>query len=414
MGVLLDIAWTHLRGRTRQTVISIAGVATGVGFFIAMSSLMEGSQRDLVEKIIDTSPHVLVKDEFRSPPRQPVERLHEDAAIALYGLKPKEELRGIRNPRARLAAIREIDGVIAAPILRGQVVMRNVGKDMTSALIGIEPESYRLVSDLEDDMVEGGLADLRTSPNGVILGDGLARRLGISVGDSVSVTSPAGVLLRMTVVGRFHTGVVAADDGEAYCLLKKAQIAQNRPNVINQIRLRVADVNRAGEIARRIERQHGYQAVSWDEANAQILDVFIVRNAIMYTVVSAILIVAGFGIFNIISTVTYEKARDIAILKSLGFEERDIRGIFLAQGLVVGGVGAVVGWVFGYGLCLLLSTIRFEMSWVTDMSRLPLYWGLPPYGIAAVFALVSAGLAAYLPARKAARLNPVDIIRGAA
>ena len=414
MGVLLDIAWTHLRGRTRQTAISILGVATGVGFFIAMSALMEGSQRDLVAKIIDTSPHVLVKDEFREPPRQPVERLFADAAIELEGLKPKEELRGIRNPRARLAAIREIDGVVAAPILRGQVVMRNAGRDMTSALIGIEPENYRLVSDLEDDMVVGRIEDLRTSPNGVILGDALARRLGVSVGDTFAVTSPAGVALKMTMVGSFHTGVVAADEGEAYALLKKAQIAQNRPNVVNQIRIRVADVNRAADIARRIERQHGYQAVSWDEANAQILDVFVVRNAIMYTVVSAILIVAGFGIFNIISTVTYEKARDIAILKSLGFEERDIRQIFLVQGLVVGSAGAVAGWIFGYGLCLVLASIRFEMSWVTDMSRLPLYWGLPPYGIAAVFALVSAGLAAWLPARKAARLNPVDIIRGAA
>ncbi len=215
MQLLLDIAATHLRGRVRQTVISIAGVATGVGFFIAMSALMEGSQRDLVDKIIDTSPHVLVKDEFRTPPLQPAARLYGRGAVDLDGLKPKEKLRGIRNPRARLAAIRRIDGVRAAPLLRGQVVMRHGGKDMTAALIGIEPDSYRKVSDLAGDMIEGELDHLETATNAVILGDGLARLLGLGVGDTFSVISPAGILLQMTAVGRFHSGIISADDSEA-------------------------------------------------------------------------------------------------------------------------------------------------------------------------------------------------------
>ena len=141
-----------------------------------------------------------------------------------------------------------------------------------------------------------------------------------------------------------------------------------------------------------------------------------IRNVIMYTVVGAILLVAGFGIFNIISTITHEKARDIAILKSLGFTEADMRRLFLLEGLALGACGSLIGWAVGFGLCFALSLVRFELSGAAvaqEITRLPLAWSIWHYLIAAGFALTSAGIAGYLPARQAARLNPVDIIRGA-
>lgn len=414
MNVILHIAFTHLRGRLRQSAISVVGVATGVAFFTAMSALMQGSQQDLVDKMIDATPHVLVSDEFRSPPRQPAELRFEDAAVMLRGQKPETELRGIRNPQGRLAEIEAMPGVQAAPILRGPLVVRHGGKDETAVLVGIEPARFRKVSDLEDDMREGGLDDLYTASNGVIVGSGMAETLSAHLGDTLTATAPSGSTMLLTVVGIFHTGVAAADDSEVYTLLKRAQVLQGRPNVVNQIRLRLDDVNQAQAVGRAVERRHGYRAVSWEEANEQILELFVVRNAIMYTVVSAILVVAGFGIFNVISTVTYEKARDIAILKSLGFEEGDITRVFLVQGIAVGLGGVLLGWTGGYALCLAMSAVRFELRDLIEVSRLPIYWGIEPYLVAAAFALLSAGLAAWLPARRAARLNPVDIIRGAA
>ncbi|MGE4221086.1 MAG: ABC transporter permease, partial [Alphaproteobacteria bacterium] len=343
MNLILHIALTHLRGRLRQTVISVIGVATGVAFFTAMSSLLQGSQQDLVDKIIDATPHVLVSDEFRAPPPQPAEIRFADAAVMLAGQKPETELRGIRNPHGRLAEIEAMPGVTAAPLLRGPLVLRHGGKDESGVLVGIEPERFRHVSDLEDDMRQGVLDDLYTASNGVIIGSGMSEALSANLGDTLTATAPAGNTMLLTVVGIFHTGVAAADDSEVYTLLKRAQVLQGRPNVVNQIRLRLEDVHRAKAVAETVERRHGYRAVSWEEANEQILELFVVRNAIMYTVVSAILVVAGFGIFNVISTITYEKARDIAILKSLGFEERDITRVFLVQGLAVGICGAILG-----------------------------------------------------------------------
>lgn len=410
----VDIALTHLRGRLRQTAVSVLGVATGVGFFIAIAALMEGSQRDFIEKIIDATPHIVMKDEYRDPPRQPVERIYSGGAIDLRGVKPEEELRGLRAAKRVVSELRARPGLFVAPILRGQVVMRHGGKDVAASLIGIEPEAERHVSTVEADMRSGDFELLRTTANGVILGSGLADRLGATVGDTLSVSSSAGVLIRMKIVGVFHTGVVGVDQSEAMTLLKKAQVLLGRPNVINQIRMKLADVDLARAEASSIEARYGYRTESWDEANESILEVLFIRNVIIYTVVGAILIVAAFGIFNIISTVTFEKSRDIAILKSLGFRAREVRSIFVFEGLLVGLAGTVLGWGFGYGLSRILGSIKFEVQSFTELTRLPLYEWPGFYAIAAAFAIGSAVLAAWIPANRAARLNPVDIIRGAA
>ena len=209
---------------------------------------------------------------------------------------------------------------------------------------------------------------------------------------------------------------VFRDEGEGYVLLKNAQILSERPNAINEIRLKLDDPAAAPQVARRAEAQLGYKAMAWQEANESLLEALVIRNVIMYTVVGAILLVAGFGIFNIISTITHEKARDIAILKSLGFTQADMRRLFLLEGLALGAGGSLVGWAVGLGLCFALSLVRFELSGAAvaqEITRLPLAWSFWHYLIAAGFALVSAGVAGYLPARQAARLNPVDIIRGA-
>lgn len=413
MNLIGDIALTHLRGRLRQTTVAVAGVATGVGFSIGMAALMEGSQRDFIETLVDATPHIVIKDEYRHAPLQPVEQRYGNGAVALRGLRPKDELRGIRNAKARVAELVRINGLKVAPILRGQVVMRFGGKDVAASLVGIDPERERFVSNLEEDLVAGTLGALNRSANGVILGTGLAERLGTGVSDTVVATSPAGTLLRMKVVGLFRSGVVALDNSESFALLKKVQVLQNRPNVVNQIRVRLNDATAARRIARRIEARIGYRTESWEEANEGLIEVLVIRNTIMYTVVGAILLVASFGIFNIVSTITHEKSRDIAILKSLGFRAGDIQRLFLIESLLLASIGSGLGWALGYGLTRLMGSIEIEVKGLTELTSLPIYDSPLHYAIAASFALVAAGIAGYLPARKAAALDPVDIIRGA-
>ncbi len=414
MDLTLDIALTHLRHRKRQSLVSVLGVAMGVGFFIAISALMQGFQEDFVRRVIDNSPHILIKDEYRQPPKQAVEIAHGEGAFALRGLKPKSEIRGIRRAGHIVQALSDWPGITASQTLQGQGVLRYGSKERSAAITGIEPDRERRVTKIEKDIVAGSIDALKTAANGIILGKGLARRLGAELNDTITVTSPAGVIMNMKVVGLSHTGVVAFDESNAYVLLKKSQILQNRTNVVNQIRIRTDNLDEARAIATRIEARFGYRTESWDESNEGVFGIFVIQNMIMYSTTGAILIVACFGIFNIISTVIFEKTRDIAILKSMGFAERDIRRIFLLEGLAVGVVGSLIGCALGLLLTYVLSVLRFNVVGLVEVQRFVLKWWVGHYVIASIMAMIAAAAAAYIPSRRAARVNPVDIVRGAA
>ena len=412
MRLLLELALTHVLGRGRQTVVAGLGVALGVGFSVAMAALMQGSQDDFIRQLVDTMPHVAITDETRTPAPQPAEAVFDAASFS--GLRPVDDPRGIRNPTAARVALEAwVPGRVAVS-LRTEAVARYSGRDAGVAVIGIEPKVEARVNSVAGDFVLGGFEELATGGNNIVIGDALAEKLGAGLGSTIDIVSASGRARGFRIVGLFHTGATTRDEGEAYVLLKNAQVLAERANVINEIRLRLDDPAAAREVAARAEAALGYKAVSWQEANEALMSVIVIRNVIMYTVVAAILLVAGFGIFNIISTITHEKARDIAILKSLGFRERDMRRLFLIEGLAIGMVGSLLGWLVGLGLCSALASLTFEISGPTgELSGLPLAWSPWHYLIATGFALFAAAVAGYLPARRAARLNPVDIIRGA-
>ncbi|MBO6719368.1 MAG: ABC transporter permease [Rhizobiaceae bacterium] len=412
MRLITDIALTHIVGRGRQTLIAIIGVAVGVGFSIAMAALMQGGQDDFVEQLIDTMPHVQVTDERRAPPRQPAEEMYAAAEIA--GLRPPEDRRGIINPTAVTAWLDAwLPGRYSAS-LRTQGVVRYSGREAGAAIIGVNPETERRVSPIVGDFVEGSFDALGSGGNNIVVGDRMAEKLGASLGDTVTAVSSTGQTRAFRVVGLFHTGTTARDEGEAYVELKNAQILSERPNAINDIRIKLEEPYASVTVAERVEAETGYKAVAWQVANEGIMEAFVVRNVIMYTVVAAIMLVAGFGIFNIVSTITHEKARDIAIMKSLGFSQTDMQRMFVLEGLAIGAAGSALGWLLGFGLTAALASVRFELdAGGQEITELPIAWSTLHYAIASAFALGSAAVAGYLPARRAARLHPVEIIRGA-
>jgi lipoprotein-releasing system permease protein len=336
--------------------------------------------------------------------------------VALSGVKPLAEPRGIRNANEKLAAMEDLPGVAVAPTLTGPAILRYGTRDVTATILGIEPERERQVTNIEKDLAQGRLEDLRSTANALIVGNGVADRLGAKVGDTVSVISPAGVGLSMKIVGLIRSGITSIDSGQGLALLKTSQVLQDRINIVNQLRLRLADVALAEPLARTLERRFRYRTESWEETNRNVLSLFVIQNAVMYSVVGAILLVAAFGIYNIISTIVYEKTRDIAILKSLGLGEGDIQAVFVVEGVLVGVLGALAGALVGLGLIEVLAAIRFggEGPIVRGRDGFILARETWPFIAGGVFAVLASAIAALVPARRAARLNPVDIIRGAA
>ncbi|MGE5267619.1 MAG: ABC transporter permease [Deltaproteobacteria bacterium] len=410
MKLVFDIALTHVRSRLRQTLVGLMGVAMGVGFSVMMAALMEGSQRDFVTQLVDALPHITMTDERRQPPRQPAEDLYQ--VVAYSGLSTKATRPGIKNPYAIIASLDSwLDGAVA-PSVQARAVIRYASRDTAANVTGIDPKREAAVSKLPEQLRYGTLQDLYRSSNAIILGDRLADKIGARVGNTIAVVSGTGRVVHCNVVALLHSGISQTDETQAFTLIKTAQILAGQTGIVNAMRIRVADVMSAFDVAKRIEAQTGYKSVSWQEANEDLLSALELRNFIMYTVVGAILLVASFGTYNIISTITHEKTRDIAIMKSLGFRERTVRSIFLLEALIIGLAGTLLGWLLGYTLCRMLETIEFKSPFM-DVSHLPLYYTPTHYLLAGLVAMAASGIAGYLPARKAASVHPVEIIRGA-
>ncbi len=235
MNLLIDLAHGMLSRRRRQTVVSVLGVALGVAFFIAIAALMRGFQSYFISQIIDVAPHVTIKDELRDPPRQAALIAHPGGAVSVAGVKPLDRVRGIRAAGDKLAMLEAMEGVAAAPILSGQALLRYGARDVSATIVGVDPARHARVSNIQKDMTRGRLEDLRATANGLIIGEALAQRLGVAMGDTVAAVAPSGVSLSMKIVGLFRTGIQTLDQQQGYALLKVNQVLQDRPSVVNQI-----------------------------------------------------------------------------------------------------------------------------------------------------------------------------------
>jgi lipoprotein-releasing system permease protein len=412
MQLYFHIALKHILARKRQSLVSLLGIIIGVAFFLAIASLMQGSQNDFVKRLIDNSPHVTVYDEFREARVQPIQKLYDGAAIEIRSIQPLPETRGIRGYKRIVDELKEMPGVRASATLSGTAILNFAGRDFSILLNGMIPQDMLDLTTIEENMVEGSIDDLIANRNGIIVGAELVKRLMLSRGDTITLTASTGQIRTFKIVGVFRTGGVDYDEKHAFTDIKRVQAMMNKSNRANTIIIKMDDSTKADQLARDIETRIGYKTVSWQEASENIMSTLAIRNIIMYTVVSAVLLVAAFGIYNIIFTIIMEKQRDIAILKSMGFRANDIQKIFIIQGCILGLAGVAFGLPMGCAMMYGLMQIKFNAPGVSEEISMPIDWSAPQFVIAALFAFLAAVLASYLPARKGARVLPVDILRG--
>ncbi|MGE0417629.1 MAG: ABC transporter permease [Acetobacteraceae bacterium] len=408
----LLIALAHLRARRRQTLVCVLGVTLGVGIFISISGLMHGFQSYFLSQIIETNPHIVMTDEIRRPAPQPFEMLTGDhAAVAVRRILPRDPVHGIYGAGAILDALSHSPGLHAAPSLRGQMILRRVGRDFAVTAVGIDPLREARVTSLARDMVAGRIEALSGQQDGIVLGSRLATKMGAELGDTVMAATPAGETA-LRIVGLFQTGLEQQDLGIVYINLTRQQAMQQRSRVVNEIRVRLDDISRTRAVAAAMEGRWGFKTAPWEETYSRVLDVFVLQNAIIYLTTGSILVVAAFGIFNIISTVILEKARDIAILRSIGVSGRTVVTIFILEGLVAGVIGAAAGCALGWAIALGLTHIPAPGA-TSAAETLRVNLSVQTYVIACAIALGSSCAASWLPARRAARTDPLLVIRGA-
>lgn len=414
MNHILFVSLKLIFQRRRQTVVSTLGIAIGMAAFVVMSSLMFGFQKHFINQVIDLDAHISVKPEFNYDEKRILKKVfNEDVIVEILGSKPKDVRDRLSNYRRIIEELSHREGIVGgSPHLRDNAIVRFGPMDVPVNLFGIEPELERKATSIDRYLENNKLDTLNVKRNGIILGRLVARDLGIKEpGKKVVLVAPNGTSQVFEVIDFFNSGITTIDKSRAYIHLRTMQKLYGRPNEVNELVIKVRDVNEAVRIARYIEERTGYDAQSWQEAYSNFLQLFKIQNTITYMVVGAILLVSAFGIFNILMMTVLEKQRDIAILKAMGYSSSDIVAIFLLQGFLIGVVGVVVGGIGAYLSQEYLASVEIDLEGLIRAKGFILDRSFRYYVGGALFALIFSWLASVYPARRAARLNPVDIFR---
>lgn len=391
------------------------GVTFGIAMFIFQAGLMSGFQSTFIEQTVNTSANIRIFNEAEKNRPSLLERKNpkSDHLFLVSNQKQKDEQLKISNGIQIMELIEkhpEVSGV--SPFLGSQVIFQLGITQVSGRASGVDIVRENLLFKVEENMKQGNILQLQTIPNGIILGEGLAEKLGAKINDNMFVTSPLGVSLEMKVCGIHRSGLTEADNTRAYINIRNAQkLLKVDGSFITDINIKLKDVNQAEVLARKFESKYGYRAQDWKSANANIFGIFKIQNLITGLVIGSILIVSGFGIFNILMMIIYEKMPDIAILKAIGYKDRDIRRLFLLESLVIGVVGGLLGLLLGYGLQRIVGSIRMDIKGFVSMEYLKFNRSPYFFVFAYCFALLATALAGYFPARKAAKVDPIDIIR---
>mgnify|MGYP001182313967 CR=1 FL=1 len=410
------IAMTHLLSKKRQTIVAMLGVTFGIAIFIFQAGLMTGFQNMFIEQTVNTSANVRIYNDVQVAKKSIYSKTLSDTAqswVLVRNQKPKDEEPRLKNGYQMMRIIENHPEVIGVSPFVGSQAIFNMGiAQVAGRVAGVDIERENNTFNVEKYMIDGDLKRLVTTPNGVILGEGLAMKLGAATGDIITVSSAKGSALQMRVVGIHKSGVVELDNSRAYINIRNAQkLLQVDGSYITDLNIKLKDINKAKALAADWQKQFGYTAVDWETANANVFSVFKIQNMVTYLIITSILIVSGFGIFNILMMIIYEKMPDIAILKATGFKDKDIRTIFLTESLVIGIFGGLLGLIVGWGLQQIAGSVKMDIRGFVAMEYLKFNTSAGFYAMAYIFGLVATALAGYIPARKAARVDAIDIIR---
>ncbi|MBU2928627.1 ABC transporter permease [Winogradskyella psychrotolerans] len=414
--IILNIAKTHLLTKIKQTSIAALGVTFGIGSYITLVSFMTGLNTMLDDLILNQTPHIHIYNKIEPSETQPIslyDKLKDNFTI-VHSIKPKLSQKKIHNGLPIIKYLeqnKEVKG--ALPQVKTQIFYMAGSIELAGNLTGINPLDEVEFFNLGDYIVDGSAEALQNTDNSILLGIEIAKKMALKVGDRIQVSPINGGVFPLKIVGFYQSGISELDAVQSFSNIKTVQrILGEANNYITDVNVKLYDIENAMTLAQDIQQQFNLKAVDIKTANAQFETGTDIRNLITYAVSVTLLIVAGFGIYNILNMLIYEKMNDIAILKAIGFSGKDVQLIFMSQAMIIGFVGGVLGLLIGYGLSSLIATIPFETEAMPTVETYPIDIQPSFFIIGFTFAMLSTFLAGYLPSRKAKKIDPVTIIRG--
>ena len=409
----LFIGLRYLQARRRETfislitVISVMGVMIGVMTLIVVMAVMSGFEETLRDRLLGINAHIAI-------------------------VRSGETLRDYEN---LLQQVSKENGVVAAtPTIYGQVML-TAGSRVSGVVVrGIDPDRVNKVINVQSYLVQGNLAGLKTQHPiqvedrtvllpGIILGERLANQLGVFPGSAVQIVSPLGSptaigvipkVRRFVVAGILRTGMSEIDSTLIFMGLAEAQKFFDLGDAVTNIEIRIQNVNQSRQVAEQIQRRLGfpYFAEDWTRLWPNLFSALQLEKTVYFLVLLLMVLIGAFNIVSTLQMVVMEKRKDIAILRSMGASQQSIRRIFLLKGCIIGFFGTMLGDILGLLVCLLISQYEFDLpDGVFLIKTVPVRMYPINFIIVTLASFVVCLLASIYPARQAAKLDPVEIIR---
>jgi lipoprotein-releasing system permease protein len=416
------LAWRHLASRPRQSMLTVAGVAVGVAVFIFTVSMMDGLVVFFTQRLIKVSPLLTVLPERLdvNVAREQLRRGQPGEIVKLTRPPVPDDRPTVRGAPALAQRIRAVDGVEGASVAGAAPVVLSFGTIAEPAtLVGLDPHAESLVTELPRCVVAGAWDGLEVRRDGAVVGVQLADRLGVQVGDRMVAVGDSGVGRELEVVAIIATGLGATDEATAFVNLPVAQgLAGWGADEGTEIRVRTSTLTGLEAIRDRLQAVTGHRVETWEEASEASLRLFRMIGMTAYLLTGFVLVVAGLGIANRLTTIILDKERDIAILRSFGFSRAALRGVFLLEGVLLGGAGAALGCGAAAAVIAYFTAfpIRFAPREGAVLAYTELFLAKDPryYAVISVAALAISVIAALVAVRRAVRVVPVEVLRGSA
>lgn len=407
------ISWVHLTSKVKQLIVAVLSVTFGISMYVFMNSFMSGVNSAQTEISFTSMPHIRIYNDLPTDVHNILQPTGKDknTLVIVNNAKNIRYTDGIKNTlpiKESVSKLKEVSAITEQ--LNQNVFIRNGVTKINASLSGVDVENEDNLFHTSKYMKEGIFFDLEKRSDGIILGFKLAQNLGVGMDDNITVLTSDGISRIFKIIGIIETGSASADKTRAIVSIHAArQLFSKNRSYATDILVNIKDYNKSKYISKKIAAMTNYKVEAWQEGNAQLDSANVLRNIVAIAVSLTILIVAGFGIYNIMNMTVNEKIKEIAIFKAMGFNGGDIVEIFLTQSIIIGIIGGFTGLVFGYFISLVVDQIPFKIA---SFSTLPIDYNPRDYVLAFFFGLLVTIIAGYLPARSASKIDPVEILRG--
>jgi lipoprotein-releasing system permease protein len=407
------LAIRHLISRKKQTFLIFLGIVLGTMVYITIAGMQFGFQDFIVEQLVENDAHIKISahEEVITPDSMKDVFYPQMNGLVQWHVSPfgKRNEAHIVYPQGWFEKLQNDPDVFAySEQLSTQVIVTKGSIKLTASLLGVNPEKQMRTTIIRNYITDGKFETLGTSGNRIAIGSGLLQKLGAQLNDTVYLTGGTQAAKPFKITCIFHLGVHEVDDNMIFGALRDVQNLNGTPGRISQIAVKLHDVKEASQIANSWQQISRDKVLSWDKASANFLQVFKIQDIFRIFITAGIFVIVSFGIYNVLSIIVTQKRREIAILQALGYEPKDILKLFSTQGVILGAAGAIAGVLVGYLMCVYLKNLDISM-----MGKKGLTISFRPsiYFSAFSMSCASSILSSILPAFRASRYTPIDIIR---